>query len=270
MSHNPYIVVTNLSKNYGDVAVVDDVSFQIDRGEIVAVIGPNAAGKSTLVRMMMGLIPATSGTVTIDGASMKKYRTRIGYVPQRFNYNPRIPITIQEFLQLSLHIAGAHERENISTIKDRIRDVGLDSAVLEKQLGGVSGGQLQRILIARALLTDKELLILDEPAAGIDIEGQQSVYELLVRLNKSHGVTIIIISHELDVVFRYTKKVLCINRKLLCKGRPEEALNEEVMKKMYGLTHQAHYSHTCPPHEHSSPKNSSHKHTSNHTDEHGH
>lgn len=247
MPNDDFLVAKNVSKVYGDTTVVDNVTFNIAQGSVTAIIGPNGAGKSTLAKMMMGLIQPTGGTISVDNKKPHDIRTSIGYVPQRFTYNPKVPITVGEFLRLSLHVAGKHEYEKTAIIQERFDDVGLVN-VLDKKLHQLSGGQLQRILIARALLTDKTLLVLDEPVAGVDIEGRKSIYELLKDLNKKLGMTIILISHELDVVFNYSDQVLCINRLMLCHGKPQEALTAEIMNQMYGMQHQAHYHHHCSDH----------------------
>ncbi len=242
MKANTLIHAKNLTKIYGNAAVVDNVSFAIPKGNIAAIIGPNGAGKTTLVRMLMGIVKPTKGTIRINGKEPREERTSIGYVPQRFNYNPRVPITIREFLMLSLHVAGKRNNEKIDIIERRLQDVGLTD-VLDKQLFQLSGGQLQRMLIARALLTDKKLLILDEPVAGIDINGKQSIYELLKELNIKHGITTVLISHELDVVFKYADSVLCMNHRMLCHGKPKEALTWKIFNEMYGMDHFAYYHH---------------------------
>jgi len=244
MTKDVLVSVENVSKVYGSLAVVDDISCSIKRSSVTTILGPNGAGKSTLAKMIMGLLVPTKGAVKIEGKAPEEVRTSIGYVPQRFNYNPNIPITVCEFMKLSLHVAGKHDREKDQIISQRFKDVGLKN-VLKKRLSELSGGQLQRVLIARALLSDKTLLILDEPVAGVDIEGRKSIYELLKELNKKHGMTIILISHELDVVFNYSDQVLCLNRRLLCKGKPQEALTEEILSDMYGGKHHAHYHHNC-------------------------
>jgi len=245
MSKSNYITIKNITKKYGDIVAVDDVSFVIPQGSIATIIGPNGAGKSTLAKMIMGLIKPTSGSISIDKKQPHTMRKVIGYVPQRFTYNPRVPITVKEFFMLSLHIAGKHQHEQITTIENKFTDVGLPKNIMEKQLAELSGGQLQRVLIARSLLTDKQLLIMDEPVAGLDIEGRQSIHELLKELNSRYKVTIILISHELDVVFKYSDNVLCINKRMLCHGIPKEVLTEDVLAQMYGMQHHAHYHHEC-------------------------
>lgn len=241
MSSAPFIVVTDLTKRYGDTAVVDSVSFGVDTGDVLAIIGPNGAGKSTLLRMIMGLLPPTAGSILIDGHPPHKVRTRMGYVPQRFSFDEWLPMTVEEFLALSSHVSGVHDSEEVSIIEERLSDVGVPN-VGKAMLSQLSGGQLQRVMIARALLTRKDVLLLDEPVAGIDVEGQQAMYDLIQHINRAHGTTCILISHELDVVFRYATKVVCLNKKMLCHGLPKEALTEDVLAGMYG-THTAHYHH---------------------------
>ncbi len=245
MKKSDYIAIHNVTKTYGDIPVVDDVSFVIPKGSIVALIGPNGAGKSTLAKMIMGLIKPDKGTITINGKTPESARTSIGYVPQRFTYNPHIPITVEEFLLLSLYVIGKQDQKQLKIIQKKFSDVGLPKETMKKQLGELSGGQLQRVLIARSLLMKKELLIMDEPVAGLDIEGRKSIHELLKELNQKNGTTVILISHELDTVFRYADNVLCIDKRMLCQGKPKEALTEEILNEMYGERHQAHYHHQC-------------------------
>lgn len=238
----PIITVEHLTKRFGDTDVVSDVSFVVEPGEILAIIGPNGAGKSTLLRTLMGFETPTSGTVRIYGKTPDKARTSIAYVPQRFQFDRLIPMTVQEFLELSAHVNGMHGAESETVIHERLEAVGLGGHE-KKLLRSLSGGQLQRLMIARALLTKKELLMLDEPVAGIDLEGQKTVYELIQSINEEFGTTCVLISHELDVVFRYATRVLCINKRALCHGRPNEVITEQVIKQMYGGDHSAHYHH---------------------------
>lgn len=237
-----YIAIHKLTKRYNGVPAVEDISCTIAKGSVVAIIGPNGSGKTTLVKMLLGLLPPTSGSVTIDGRRPEATRRQIGYVPQRITFNNQLPMRVDEFLRLSLHVAGFHDREAAAIIHQRLADVGLIS-VDTKQLHELSGGQLQRVMIARAMLTDKAVLFLDEPAAGIDIEGQQSIYELIIRLNKERNTTIVLVSHELDVVFRYASQVVCINRRMVCQGVPREAITAEVLQQMYSIDTHALYQH---------------------------
>lgn len=241
MATTPFIRVKDVTKIYGDTAVVDSVSFDIEKGSILAIIGPNGAGKSTMLKIIMGLLDPTSGDVSIDGKRPRDVRTRMGYVPQRFQFDEWLPMTVHEFLELSAHVSGVHDSEEDQLIRERLADVGVPD-VGGKMLSQLSGGQLQRVMIARALLTQKDILLLDEPVAGIDVEGQRAMYELITDINREQGTTCILISHELDVVFRYATNVLCLNKKMLCHGLPKEAMTDDVLAEMYGH-HTAHYHH---------------------------
>lgn len=241
MNTDAFISVKDITKVYGDTAVVDSVSFDVEKGSILAIIGPNGAGKSTMLKMIMGVLDPTSGNVLIEGDAPSKARTRMGYVPQRFGFDEWLPMTVHEFLELSAHVSGVHDSEEDQLIRDRLADVGVPD-VGGKMLSQLSGGQLQRVMIARALLTRKDILLLDEPVAGIDVEGQRAMYDLITDINREHGTTCILISHELDVVFRYATNVVCLNKKMLCHGLPNEAMTEDVLAEMYGR-HTAHYHH---------------------------
>jgi len=248
MSSDSLITVSNISKLYGGTAVVDGVSFDVKKGDILAIIGPNGAGKSTLLRMIMGLLTPSSGSVSIEGMSPKKARTRMGYVPQRFSFDPWLPMTVQEFLALSAHISGVHESEKEQIIRDRLQRVGVPG-VAHQTLNSLSGGQLQRVMIARSILTQKDILLLDEPVAGIDVEGQQAMYDLIRDINTEYGTTCLLISHELDVVFEYANSVVCINKNMICHGVPHVALSKETLEAMYGK-HTAYYHHGLEHSEH--------------------
>lgn len=234
---NPFIHVRDVSKVFGDFIALEDISFDIEKGEIVALVGPNGSGKSTLATLLVGLDDASSGTIQISGGLPRAFIHKIAYVPQRFYVDRSLPITVREFLQLACQDSEKHN------IQETLQRVGLTHAD-EKKLGALSGGQLQRLLVARALLHKKEVLILDEPTSGIDMGGEEALYELLHRLNHEDGTTIIVISHELDFVYQYATTVICINRRMLCSGVPKHVLTSDVIEKMYG-GHVRHYAHDC-------------------------
>ncbi len=235
--NTPFIQVTDVSKNFGDFVALDAISLTIKKGEIVALVGPNGSGKSTLAALLVGLDTPSSGSITLDGQSPKAFMSNIAYVPQRFFVDRTLPITVREFLLLSCHDAKQH---NLAKALERVGLLGME----EKNLGVLSGGQLQRLLVARALLHKKELLILDEPTSGIDVGGEEELYELLHRLNHEDGTTIIVISHELDFVYEHATTVICLNRQLLCSGKPKKVLTADIIEKMYG-GHVRHYAHGC-------------------------
>lgn len=209
---------------------VEDVSFDLEEGQLAMLIGPNGSGKSTLLRAILGLVPFR-GKILVFGRPLAQAYREIGYVPQRLTFDLTLPLTTREAIRMPLR--GARGAEAEKPFRHFVEVLALD-AVLDKPLGTLSGGQLKRALIARAMITEPRLLLLDEPEAGIDIGGEQTLYELLHRLATHHRLTALICSHELDVVSRYADQVLCLNRRLQCVGRPGEILTPETLGRLYG------------------------------------
>jgi zinc transport system ATP-binding protein len=209
---------------------IEDVSFTVEEGQFGVLIGPNGSGKSTVLRAILGLVPFT-GEVRVLGAPAATARDRIGYVPQRLAFDVSLPLTVREAVRMPL--LGARGAE-VEARFSHFADVLGIAAFLDRPLGALSGGQLKRSLIARAMVTAPRLLLLDEPEAGIDIGGEQSLYELLERLVSHHGLTALICSHELDIVYRYADVVLCLNRHLQCTGPPGEVLTPDALARLYG------------------------------------
>ena len=221
----PVVSVKNLSVSYGDNKVLHDLTFDINKGSIAAVIGPNGSGKSTLFKALLGLIPY-SGQIKLFKKNIKQSLNKISYVPQHFDFDRTLPITVNEFLSLT-------NFKQAKMNSDVCKEVHVDS-LLNKKIGELSGGQLQRVLFANALMNKPDLLFLDEAAAGIDIEGAKTLYELVDHVNKKHGVTIVMISHEINMVYKFADQIICLNKDLVCNGAPKQALTTEVMEKLYG------------------------------------
>lgn len=207
--------------------ILRDVSFSLKRNSISMLIGPNGSGKTTLIRTLMGLIPIADGSVRLFGKKPHEVRAAIGYVPQRFHVDVPFPITVEEFLGLTS--IGKNGR----SIDRALSEVGVPQ-LRHHLLASLSGGQLQRVLIARALLGKPQLLVLDEPSSNIDVVGSKSIYEHLDYIRRRYDVTIIIVSHEMDVVTHYADYVLCVNRRLLCAGTPREVLANDKVSELYG------------------------------------
>ncbi|MFA4954406.1 MAG: metal ABC transporter ATP-binding protein [Patescibacteria group bacterium] len=218
--------IKNLNVVLGAQQVLRDVTFDIKKGELAAVIGPNGSGKTTLFRAILGLIPY-SGEIKVLGKPAAQGLDKIGYVPQHFDFDRTVPITVSEFLSFSEPKIKGKSQESIC------REVRVD-VLHDKLLGELSGGQLQRVLIANALFKNPSILLLDEPSAGIDIEGAQAFYELVEHLNGEHGVTVLLISHEVSFVHRLADRVICVNKDLICDGVPEKVLDQATLKKLYG------------------------------------
>lgn len=227
---NSFIKAENLNFQYGNFPVLKDISFSVGKGEIISLIGPNGSGKTTLLKLIIGVLEPSSGRVRIDGKKPLEIRSHIGYVPQKFDFDRNIPLSVREFMALNECGHRGHGRENISK---KLSEVGLEKSE-DKKLGELSGGQFQRVMIARALLHEKDILAFDEPLAGIDIAGGSTIYDLITRLNREKKVTTLIVSHELNVVNRYSSYVLCLNNKICCMGKPAEVLTPETIKSLYG------------------------------------
>lgn len=214
------LTVTSLSVSFGNQKVLDNISFSVERDGTLAIIGPNGAGKSVLFRAILGLIP-------YDGEVKWADDVKIGYVPQKLFVQKDLPLTVLEFLKL--------KENNISNIEKVLNSVGIKkTGILKTRLGDLSGGEIQRVLIANALLGNPQVLLFDEPTSGVDIAGEETIYSLIERLKKEVDLTIIFISHELDIVYQHATDVLCLNKEKICFGKPREVIDKETLSKMYG------------------------------------
>ena len=216
------IEVSELTKRFGDVTAVDGISFKAADGEVTGLLGPNGAGKTTLVRIALGLLQPDSGTIYHRPA------LRIGYMPQRVNVEPTLPITVDRFLQL----ANRRNRGLMSSTLEALKIGHLG----QQQLAEISGGELQRVLLARALLREPELLILDEPAQGVDLAGQAELYRLISEISDKQGCGVLMISHDLHLVMSSTDEVICLNHHICCHGKPEHVSNDPAYLSLFGAT----------------------------------
>ncbi|RMG49923.1 MAG: metal ABC transporter ATP-binding protein [Gammaproteobacteria bacterium] len=188
-------------------SILEDVDLALHRGEIITVIGPNGAGKSTLVRLLLGLERPTAGQV------WRRPGLRIGYVPQRLQVSPVLPLAVERFLRLGNAVSARQ-------VSETLKEVGAGS-LASRALYRLSGGELQRVLLARALLRQPDLLVLDEPAQGVDVAGQASLYRLIAALRDRHGYGVLMVSHDLHLVMAASDSVLCLNHHVCCHGQPE-------------------------------------------------
>lgn len=201
------LTVKNLTVKFDNHAILDNLSFDLVRDGTLAVIGPNGSGKSILFKALLGLIP-------FDGSISWAKDAKIGYVPQKISIDIDLPITVLEFLQLKEpNLEKINETLAIVGFKKKAEHIHHDVRVLHTRLGSLSGGELQRILMAYALLGDPNVLLLDEPTAGVDLEGEETFYELFARLKKDVDLTILFISHDIEVVKAYSDKILELNHK---------------------------------------------------------
>ena len=231
---NEVLKVENLTVVYPGYTfpAVESVNFSIKQGTITAIIGPNGSGKTTLLKAILGLIDY-KGEIKVFGKPIKEMYRDIGFVPQRFTFDPTFPITVYEFISIALSGFGEDSNKHKGHIRESLKSV--DAAELvDRKLSTLSGGQLQRILLARALVHRPKLLLLDEPESGVDVGGEQTFYDLIEKMVKSDRMTVLISSHELDVVYAYSDFVLCLNRVLVCNGVPKKVLDQETFEKLYG------------------------------------
>ncbi len=209
-----------LSLARGGRNILDGVDIDISPGEIVTLIGPNGAGKTTLVRVLLGLERPDAGRVD------RKAGLIVGYVPQRFERDAAIPMTVQRFLTLGRHVP-------LARLIQVLDEVGA-SHVVDRQLVALSGGELQRVVLARALVRDPHILVLDEPARGVDHLGEADLYALIGRLRTERGLGVLLVSHDLHVVMAQSDRVLCINRHVCCQGVPETVAQHPEYVALFG------------------------------------
>ena len=223
----PLLEVKNLSVLYGKEKALENVSFSVDKGETIAVIGPNGSGKTTLLRALIGALPS-KGEITIEkGVTM-------GYVPQKLDVERNLPLTGGEFLNLAQRKKLQSNFNVAYSAKEIIRMVGLPLSHLQKSLSAFSSGEFQRLLMGFALKTRPSLLLFDEPTASVDVGGQETIYDLLHRLQDKEQFTTLLVSHDLTTVYRYATKVLSLNKRQISFAPPEEVLTPEGLEKLYG------------------------------------
>ena len=255
----PIIEAQNLNFSYNGYPVIRDVNLRIQKGDFMAMIGPNGGGKTTLLKLMLGLLKADSGSIRIFGKPPKDVSYRIGYVPQDIHINQNFPISSSDVVLMGKLKPGKgwsrHAKEDRMDALQALELVGIGK-YSNHRIGELSVGQKQRVFIARALVTEPDILFLDEPTASIDTKGQNEFYAILKELNLK--ITIIVVSHDLMVISRYVKSVACVNQRLHYHGHAE--LTGEMIEMMYDCKIEE----TCPIEliAHGLPHRVLHKHNS--------
>jgi zinc transport system ATP-binding protein len=224
--------IHNLTVRLDGRMILNDVSLDLKQGESMAIIGPNGSGKSVLLKCILGMLP-------YDGTITRHPDTRIGYVPQKIDADRHLPLNFKNLFAAKADALKLPE----SDVDSVVQSVGISPEVLSTPVGHLSGGQLQKALLAFALIGKPTLLILDEPTASIDQPREDQIYEMLRRLQDDYRFTVIVVSHDLNFVYRYSTKVLCLNERGLCFGVPADVLTPELLQKLYGVP-LAHYRHT--------------------------
>jgi len=236
------VELSSVSFQYEDKVVLDDVQFSLMRGDFVGIVGPNGSGKSTLMKLILGLLTPTRGSVHLFGQPLSKFRewSRIGYVAQQVAHGAGgFPATVREVVASGLvGKIGLFRRlqpHHHKSVEEAVERVGL-TAKLDKRIGSLSGGQLQRVFIARALVAEPELLILDEPTVGVDQESIEQFYSLLQSLKEENSLTMMIVSHDVGVMSQWVNKVACVQQKIHFHGTAHdfEHNQEQILQQMYG------------------------------------
>lgn len=212
--------VKNLTVSFGDEKVIDNLSFNLKYGENIAIMGPNGAGKTVLLKALLGILPYSGEIKWSEGA-------KISYVPQKILPEKNLPLSVEEFFKM--------KKVGREQTKEALSSVGItEEKFIKKMIGTVSSGQLQRALIAWGLVGNPDVLLFDEPTAGIDIGGEETIFNLLNKIEKEKNISIVLVTHDMSVVYGFADSVLCLNKKLICHGPPEEALSFESLKRLYG------------------------------------
>ena len=237
---NKLIDVVKLSVKRGNTTLLSDVSLSVSRGEIVTLIGPNGSGKSTTVKAILGILKPNSGTVTCAN------NLRIGYVPQKLEINWAMPLTVRRFMRLT----QKHSNTAIDAALDTTGVGGLHS----RQITDLSGGEFQRVLIARAIAARPVLLVLDEPVQGVDFNAELEIYQLIATLRQQLNCGVLLVSHDLHIVMAETDTVICLNGHVCCSGTPQAVTNSQEFQDLFGVrgsqalaVYQHHHDHSHGP-----------------------
>lgn len=249
--NTPLIISDGCCVHFGSAPALEGVNFSINKGKKVAVVGPNGGGKSTLFNALAGLIPLTEGSITIDGKTPDETRGNVSYVPQKDLINWSFPLSVKQVVEMGITSKKLFNVFNRKKINDKItkalQDVGLEEKINDN-IKSLSGGQLQRVLIARALAQDSEILLLDEAFSAVDIGAQEDIMQLIDSINLD-GKTILIATHDVNNLEEKFDEVLCLNRHCCAYGDPSEVLTEDVVKEMYGSHYEMFKNHTSESHE---------------------
>ena len=219
MPANPLIKMENVSLSFGAKRVLEEVSLTLSEGEITTVIGPNGAGKTSLVKLVLGLLQPSEGQIT------RQQKLRIGYMPQRFHCDPNLPIKVRDFLALS----GAKPQ----ACRETLDELGI-AHLADAPVQSLSGGETQHLLLARAILRQPNLLVLDEPAQGVDVGGQARLYRLIGEIRDRLGCGVLSISHDLHLVMSTADAVVCLNQHICCHGHPEQGSSDPAYLQLFG------------------------------------
>ncbi len=235
------ISVNNLCVRYGNFEVLHDISFTLENGDFLALVGPNGSGKSTLAKTLIGLLKPTSGSILFNGNRSGKSAVTIGYLPQKISFSDsRFPATVEEVVSSGLLMIKSFPKRIVKAdyalIDRALRRLRIEN-LRTRQVGRISGGQQQRMLLARALVSDPELLVLDEPTGALDPQSRECFYRTLRDLNRDNGVTILIVSHDSHAISNFARSILFLDREVLFWGSFGEFQARSSQKHYFGHQH---------------------------------
>ncbi len=263
----PALDVRDVEVVLGGRTILSHITLAIPRGELVALIGPNGAGKTTLLRCCLGLLPVASGVIQLLGErDLRRALPRVGYVPQRLALDTGLALSVREFLALRRSKTRNWFWRSADDIDAAMPAVASElgvNALLGKAVGSLSGGQLQRVLIAFSLLERPEILFLDEPTEGVDAPGERTFYEIISDIHRAHQLTVVLVSHDLSMVHRHASWVVALNGRVCCAGKPDDIIREDALREAYGL-HVAPYHHDHHHHSHGHGHGHDHGHRHEH------
>lgn len=229
------VCIENLWLFRGEHAILEDINLELDRADFLGLIGPNGGGKSTLLKIMLGLIKPDQGSIRIFGVLPEAARRRVGYMPQKTIFDRSFPVKVLEVVLMGrFSRTGLFRRYGSADRKaayQALEAVGMEDRA-DREIGALSGGEQQRVFVARSLVSDPELLLLDEPTAGVDSAQQTDFYDLLCHLNQDLGIAIVLVSHDITAISKYVGKIACLNQRLYYHGSRE--LTNEDIEKAYG------------------------------------
>jgi len=236
----PLIRLEGVSFGFGGDMVLQEIGLEIKRGDFLAILGPNGAGKTTLLKVILGLLAPATGKVSLFGVPAHRFRERyrIGYVPQKAGAFGAFPATVREVVATGRFARTGFWRwwrkEDEGKIMEVLAALGIESFA-DRPVRALSGGERQRVAIARALVAEPEVLLLDEAAEGLDAPGEEAFYGLLERLNREPGLTVVLVTHDIGAGSRRVKKVVCLNRRIIFAGPPQERLENGKLTELYGM-----------------------------------
>ena len=231
MPENIVIEFRDVEFSYNGSSVLHKVNFSVQRGELVYIVGPNGGGKTTLLKLILGLLKPDSGTIRVFEKTPEKSRSRVGYTPQYIQFDTQFPVTVEEVVAMGLLKGGrgrVFRKRSRSAVHDALQRLGIED-LAKKPFSGLSGGQRQRVLIARSLADKPELLLLDEPTSNVDMHTEDRLIELINELNRDH--TILLVSHDLNFVSDKVKSVVCVNRAV--HVHPTSEISRDAIRKVY-------------------------------------